>query len=95
MTLIVVVVSFVIDIMKQSNTFVVKTAKELEKICEWRVQRKSDLKYNYYYTREEMLASMKRQRSEWGERFSRVEKKNLEYNHWRRYFHKRGAKNDV
>ena len=95
MTLIVVVVSFVIDIMKQSNTFVVKTAKELEKICEWRVQRKSDLKYNYYYTREEMLASMKRQRSEWGERFSRVEKKILEYNHWRRYFHKRGAKNDV
>ena len=92
MTLSVTVVSFVIDIMKQSNTFEVKTAKELEKICEWRVQRKSDLRYNYFYTREEMQAFMKRQRSEWGERFSRVEKKNLKYNHWRRYFHKTGAK---
>lgn len=64
--------------------------RHLKKTREWRVQRKSDLRYNYFYTRKEMQTFMRRQRRVWGERFSTVQKKESKYNHWRNYYHKRG-----
>tara|TARA_R110000744_G_C19053458_1_gene528128 strand:+ start:301 stop:516 length:216 start_codon:yes stop_codon:yes gene_type:complete len=55
----------------------------------WRVQRKADLRYNYFDTREDMQGFMKRQRNQWGERFSRVQKLDSKYNHYRTYYHTR------
>lgn len=61
--------------------------KQSEKM--WRVQRKSDLRYNYFSTKEEMRLFTKQQRNIWGERFSRVQKLDLRYNHWRNYYYNR------
>jgi len=66
-----------------------ETMNQKQEVKTWRVQRKSDLRYNYFFTKEEMQLFTKRQRSEWGERFSRVQSLEPKSNHWRNYYYSR------